>query len=119
MKPVVEVAMDCTDAALLGEFWAAALGYVPRDSEAGVAYLDDPDGRGPFLCLLEVPEAKTVKNRMHFDLVVSGDGSDDEKWQRVLAEVSRLEALGATIRGTHPPQYVGMSDPEGNEFDVT
>lgn len=119
MKPIVEVAMDCTNADRLGAFWAAALGYVAAEAEPGVAYLNDPDGRGPFVCLLEVPEPKTVKNRMHFDLVVSGEGGDEEKWQRVLAEVSRLEALGATVRGTHPPHYVGMSDPEGNEFDVT
>lgn len=119
MKPIVEVAMDCGNAARLGQFWAAALGYEKAESEPGVAYLSDPDGRGPFLCLLEVPEPKTVKNRMHFDLVVAGEGTADEKWQRILVEVSRMEGLGATVRGTHPPEYVGMSDPEGNEFDVT
>jgi hypothetical protein len=56
---------------------------------------------------------------MHFDLVVSGEGSDEEKWHRVLADMARLEALGATARGRHQPRYAGMSDPEGNEFDVT
>ena len=119
MKPIVEIALDCADAARQGAFWAAALGYELVEPEPGVAYLTDPDGQRPFLCVLEVPEPKSVKNRMHLDLVVSGEGSDEQKWERVTAEVARLERLGASVRGMHPPSYVGMSDPEGNEFDVT
>lgn len=119
MKPIVEVTMDCVDAPRLAEFWSAALGYDVLDSQPGQAYLKDPDGKGPFLCLLEVPETKSTKNRMHFDLVVSRKGSDDENWQHVTAEVARLVGLGGTVRGEHPPRYVGMSDPQGNEFDVT
>jgi Glyoxalase-like domain len=103
----------------LAAFWAEALGYDVIDAQPGQAYLRDPAGANPFLCLLEVPEPKTVKNRMHFDLVVSGKGDDDAKWQRVASEVARLVGLGATIREEHPPRFVGMSDPEGNEFDVT
>lgn len=119
VKPIVEVTMDCVDAPRLAGFWAATLRYTVIDAKPGQAYLKDPDGQGPFLCLLEVPEAKTVKNRMHFDLVVCGDGSDDDKWSRVKGEVARPEALGASVRAEHRPRYVGMSDPEGNEFDVT
>jgi catechol 2,3-dioxygenase-like lactoylglutathione lyase family enzyme len=119
VKPIVEVTMDCADAPALARFWAATLGYEIVASEPGVAYLRDPDGQGPFLCLLEVPESKTAKNRMHFDLVVAAGANDNEKWRRIDAEAARLESLGATVRGKHPPRYVGMSDPEGNEFDVT
>jgi hypothetical protein len=116
---IIEVTLDCADAARQAEFWVSALGYEVMGAEPGVAYLKDPDDRGPFLCLLEVPESKVVKNRMHFDLVVAGDGSDGEKWQRITNEVDRLQAFGATVRGEHPPNFVGMIDPEGNEFDVT
>jgi catechol 2,3-dioxygenase-like lactoylglutathione lyase family enzyme len=118
-KPIVEVTMDCRDAPAQAQFWAATLGYDVLDTQPGQAYLRDPDDRGPFLCLLEVPESKTIKNRMHFDLVVSGEGTDDEKWARVRTEVQRIVELGATIRGEHPPTFVAMADPEGNEFDVT
>lgn len=47
-------------------------------ADRGFAWLHDPRGTGPHLCLLEVPEPKTVKNRMHLDLAVSGEGSPDE-----------------------------------------
>src|SRR4051812_10486509 len=119
VKPIVEVTLDCADAVRLSRFWAGALGYEVLGADAGAAYLKDPDGAGPFLCLLQVPEAKAVKNRMHFDLVVPGDDGVDEMWRRVEAEVARLEQLGATVRAEYPPRSVGMSDPEGNEFDVT
>ena len=62
-----------------------------------------------------VPEAKTVKNRLHFDVRVGQDNVD--------AEVKRLTAMGATYlhRGQQGPVHwwVTMADPEGNEFCVT
>jgi Glyoxalase-like domain len=56
----------------------------------------------------QVPEPKTAKNRVHFDL--RAPGPMDE-------EVARLEALGALVlrRLAHS---VMMADPEGNEFCV-
>lgn len=51
-------------------------------------------GPGISLTLQRVPEAKTVKNRMHIDLLV-----DD-----VPAEVGRLESLGATRMTPAPPR---------------
>ena len=119
VKPIIEITMDCADAMQQSEFWAPALGYEVLNAEPGVAYLKDPDGVGPFLCLLEVPEPKMAKNRMHFDLNTPGDEGADVMWKRVQDEVARLVGLGATVRAEHPPTFVGMSDPEGNEFDVT
>lgn len=61
-----------------------------------------------------VPEAKTVKNRVHLDLLV---GPEDED-----AEVERLVALGATVVSVHDGQegrWTLLLDPEGNEFDVS
>ena len=59
----------------------------------------------------QVPEPKTVKNRVHLDLKVPD----------VEATVARLEALGARTAG--PIEELGscwvvMADPEGNEFCV-
>ncbi len=45
---------------------------VPKDEWNDGATLVSPDDRGPNLTFLRVPEGKTVKNRMHLDLEVSG-----------------------------------------------
>jgi hypothetical protein len=62
----------------------------------------------------EVPEAKTVKNRVHLDVRVGAERRE--------AEVARLLGLGATElwRGSQGPYaWVTLADPEGNEFCVT
>ena len=63
------------------------------------------------MMFIAVPEAKSVKNRVHLDL----DADDRE------AEVRRLIELGATH--IHDKDEWGISwttlaDPEGNEFCV-
>jgi hypothetical protein len=114
------IVLDCREAASLARFWAEALGWAVRPyDEAEVARLaslgytpetdpsvavDAPDGSVTLFCQ-EVPEPRTVKNRMHLDLRLSS------------AESDRLLALGATVREQHPGWTV-MADPEGNEFCV-
>ena len=65
VSPTVEVTLDCADAPTLAAFWAIALGYVDispdQAADRGYAWLHDPRSVGPHLCLLEVPEPKTVK----------------------------------------------------------
>jgi len=84
----------------------------------------DPDGRGPRIYLQRVPEAKTVKNRVHLDLNISGGpsgGPVEERRRRVDAEVERLLGLGATRQRAAEElggYWVVMQDPEGNEFCV-
>ncbi|GGW79993.1 hypothetical protein GCM10010503_66840 [Streptomyces lucensis JCM 4490] len=84
-----------------------------------VRHPDDPydpqtgTGLGRRLLFQRVPEAKTVKNRLHLDLH-PGDGRRAE-------EVARLQALGARVlREVREPSgaWVLMADPEGNEFCV-
>jgi hypothetical protein len=70
-------------------------------------------GLGRRILFQAVPEAKTVKNRVHLDLKVGRDRVDDE--------VERLEQLGAAVLmhvDIPGSQHVTMTDPEGNEFDV-
>jgi hypothetical protein len=72
---------DALDPHRLAELWATALGYVPEpgyDEEDG-ASLIDPDGTGPVIGWLRVPEAKTAKNRLHLDLRVAGPGPRTEE----------------------------------------
>lgn len=114
-----EVTLDCADAAELAKFWKGAIGYVEHaDPGPGTAWLTDPRRIAPHLALIEVDEPKAVKNRMHIDLAVSGDGPPKVTWARVAAEAARLEALGATVRHEYTGRWISMADPEGNEFDV-
>jgi hypothetical protein len=138
------VTLDCAQPTRLAEFWALALGYVPKPPPAGFgsweewfahhgipeeewddgAYLCDPDGAGPTLSFLKVPEPKVAKNRVHLD-VQAGGGRDtpwEQRWPRVVEAVERLTSAGATVVREHDmdgrPDHVEMADPEGNEFCV-
>jgi hypothetical protein len=133
----IDLTLDCANPTRLAEFWKLALGYedepppppyatreewlaqfdLPDDDGDG-AWLHDPAGVGPRLCLLEVPEPKTVKNRMHMDVRVAGQGTPEERWARVTETVERLTAAGATTLWVNSGHGVTMADPEGNEFDV-
>src|SRR4051812_3555064 len=77
------VAVDCRNAYELSEWWKPVLGYedVPGDpNEPGhvECAIVDPTGAGSGLIFLEVPEPKTVKNRVHLDLTPTERTRDDE-----------------------------------------
>ena len=93
----------------MGRFWSEALQLPLHGPEGGEWWLEPGEGV-PDILFLEVPETKTVKNRVHLDL-----RPDDQA-----AEVKRLEGLGAreTDIGQQDVTWVVMSDPEGNEFCV-
>ncbi len=118
---------DARDPDRLAGFWALALGYVPEpgyDDPDG-ASLVDPDGVGPAIGFMRVPEAKTSKNRMHIDVRVAGEGPwDMAARERLIREKVPVlvEAGAAVVReesydGVHLGHVV-MTDPEGNEFCV-
>ncbi|MFB9890201.1 VOC family protein [Planobispora takensis] len=123
MARIKDVVFDCRHPASLARFWAAVLDdheVAPYDEaelerlrEEGI---DDPEddpavllqgrpGVSPRLFFQLVPEGKTVKNRVHLDLL-----SDD-----LDAEVKRLTGLGARVVETYE-DWVVLADPEGNEF---
>jgi hypothetical protein len=63
------VTFDCSDALVAANFWAAALNSdVEEDSTSAKAFVEAPGWGGPNLWFVQVPEPKTAKNRMHFDL---------------------------------------------------
>ena len=85
----------------------------------------DPAGRGPRIWFQVVPEKKTLKNRLHLDITVSGGRANPIEARRRLvdAEAQRLEAPGATLVRVISGEGVdhdgvAMRDPEGNEFDI-
>lgn len=104
-----DLCFDAVDHQAQADWWCAVLGYVrhesgdgPRDPTWPVS-LRDPSGAGPFLWVNPVAEPKTVKNRMHLDVV---------------GDLAGLLAAGATMvrpRAEDRPWDV-LADPEGNEF---
>lgn len=110
---VIGLSIDCADAAKLARFWADVFGRpVNPEPTAEFAAIDATEpAQGPRLAFHQVPEVKTVKNRLHLDLI-SGDFA---------AESDRLLSLGAT-RVTDVEQggarWTTFRDPEGNEFDL-
>jgi catechol 2,3-dioxygenase-like lactoylglutathione lyase family enzyme len=105
---IKSVTFDCADALVVGAFWAEALGTdLDEDSTSEKAFVEAAGWGGPTLWFQKVPEPKSAKNRLHFDLRAPGSIED---------EVTRLQALGATVLRTEP--IVVMADPEGNEFCV-
>ena len=79
--------------------------------------LRDPVGHGHPLFFVNVPEPKTVKNRVHLDLVTDLSMAD---------EVERLVAAGAEAIAVHkhptefndPYEATVLRDPEGHELCV-
>ncbi len=87
--------------------------------------IDDPTGEGPRIWFHAVPDVKSCKNRLHFDIRASGshDLPLATRKDQVEAEVARLLTLGATRLETLYEEgddhyAVALLDPEGNEFDV-
>ncbi len=106
---IKSVSFDAADALALARFWAAAFGSdVDEDSTADKAFVEAAGWGGPNIWFTRVPEPKTTKNRLHFDLRAPGS---------VAAEVARLEKLGATMVRRYRGHTM-MQDPEGNEFCV-
>ena len=117
---VSHTTVDCANAYELSEWWKRLLGYVDVEGDPNLpgheeCMILDP-GSGHRILFIEVPEARSVKNRLHFDLRPRA-GTRDE-------EVEKVRALGATEVADHRGQYgpgtgwVVFADPEGNEFCV-
>jgi hypothetical protein len=109
---VFGISFDAHDAQVVASFWAAALGRPLADgaSSDNAAVSADPAIPGSRISFHRVPESKTVKNRMHLDLITTDFDT----------EVDRLIGLGAAklneINGAR--HWATLADPEGNEFDV-
>ncbi len=116
-----EVVIDCHRPHELAAFWCAVLDYEVIDAEGDVVEIAGwrPTAEAvrarvsaPTLTFVRVPEAKTVKNRLHIDVSPIDRARD--------AEVERLLALGArrVDIGQGEQRWVVLADPEGNEFCV-
>ena len=138
-----QVVIDCQDPHLLAHWWAETLHWVvePQDEafirsmidqgratdadtreyrgrlvwrEGAAIHPDaEPSPERARIYFQMVPETKTVKNRVHLDIRVGGDG--------VEAVRDQLVSRGARVLYTGqqgPHTWLTMADPEGNEFCV-
>jgi Glyoxalase-like domain len=98
-----EVVVDSVDCDRIARWWGDVLGVEPVNDGQPFWYLKDVAGM-PFESFVfdNVPEPKTVKNRLHWD---------------VYGDVDELLAKGATHLWDEP-RWTVLADPEGNEFCV-
>lgn len=108
------IQIDCSDPERLAAFWAGVLA-VEIDARLGdppqFVNLGPAERGAPRVCFQRVPEAKAVKNRLHFDVDVAD----------VEVACARVEVLGGRRLDDHDFHEHGfswrrMEDPDGNEF---
>ena len=85
---IAVLAVDAADPRLLADFWCQVLDWqVLEEDDVGIVIGTAAGEASWCLDLLRVPDAKTIKNRLHLDLRANGTGTE--------AELERLLALGA------------------------
>jgi len=103
---VYELVVDCRDAAAQAAWWAALTGGGVETDGDGAAVVGAAGFPWEYWVFGPVPEPKTVKNRVHWDVDLAGP------------DPSGLVAAGATVI-REPDGDISwwiMADPEGNEF---
>ncbi len=95
-----DLCIDAVDSQRMGRFWAAGLGLSCDD---GGSVLRGPTEQHT-VWVNAVPEARSVKQRVHLD--VHG------------RSVAEYEQLGATVLDSESFPWTVMADPEGGEFCV-
>jgi hypothetical protein len=115
---VSHTTVDCSDAYALSRWWQQVLDYVEDPEDPNLpgheeCLIRSRDG-GHTLLFIEVPEPRSVKNRVHLDLRPR-EGTRDE-------ELARLLELGAVevedLRNPDGTGWVWLADPEGNDFCI-
>lgn len=101
-----ELVVDAADPQRLATWWARRLGVEPqRGSEIDEWSVQEARGMGWEMVFGRVPEPKTGKNRVHWD---------------VYGVTAELLAVGATLlrAADDEVRWDVLTDPEGNEFCV-
>ncbi|MEU8225342.1 VOC family protein [Kribbella sp. NPDC048915] len=96
-----DLCVDVSSASETAAFWGRVIGLTVPADNPNVLVGDVPE-KSIWLC--KVPEPKTVKNRVHFDVIA--------------ARIADLERIGAKVRvpESAEQQWTVLSDPEGGEF---
>lgn len=103
-----EVAVDAVDHETITRWWADVLGVEVHDEGRGFSWVVPPGAPFEALVFADVPEPKSVKNRIHWDVTGAPGAVDDlvRRGARVLREPDDVVT------------WTVMADPEGNEFCV-
>ncbi len=86
--------------------WKTGAAIVPSE--------DQDKATGKRFLFQVVPEEKTVKNRVHWDVRLDGRDKDEV---RAELEVRGAKHLWTASQGPH--EWHTMADPEGNEFCIS
>jgi hypothetical protein len=103
-----DVVVDAADHVAISQWWADVLGGRLTHADDGYSHLDEPPGSTlESIDFVPVPEPKTVKNRIHWDVTLTPGSS-----------VADLVAAGATVLRARDDEigWTVLADPEGNEF---
>ena len=106
-----ELIIDSTDPEPIARWWAEVLGYDVTEADPDAVEIVGPRGSGPSLVFVKVPEAKSVKNRLHIDVSPTDRDQGDE-----LERLLRLGAKRADVGQGDDVRWVVLTDPDGNEF---
>jgi predicted enzyme related to lactoylglutathione lyase len=107
------IVIDTVDPAQIAPFWCALLGVEERGWFGDDYLMLTADAGAPPVAFQRVPEAKSVKNRLHVDLAVDDlDGA--------LAKIVALggSAVSDILEMPGGYRWRVMADPEGNEFCI-
>jgi hypothetical protein len=96
-----DVVIDATDGARAAGFWAAAIGLEASPTSPAGDFVLRGSRPEQTVWINQVPEPRTVKQRVHLDLHAAG--------------VEELITLGASV-DTELAGWTVMRDPEGGEF---
>lgn len=105
------VVIDCAEPRELATFWSTLTGAAIRQSFDDWASLE-PMAGGVRIAFQQVPEPKTVKNRVHVDL----SAEDEEATAREIETTLGARRLWVSEDPEDP--FVVLADPEGNEFCI-
>jgi predicted enzyme related to lactoylglutathione lyase len=108
---IAVISIDAAQPRLVADFWRRVLGWQVIEEDGSVISIAAEDGSWPTIDVVAVPEEKTVKNRLHFDVRADGISTADEL-ERLLSLGARRTDVGQGADAT----WVVLSDPEGNEF---
>ena len=107
------IVIDTIDPARIAPFWCALLGVQERGWFGDDYLMLTADGGAPPVAFQRVPEAKSVKNRLHVDLAV-------EDLDGAFAQIVALggSAVSDILEMPGGYRWRVMADPEGNEFCI-
>jgi len=113
-RPVqmLEMAIDAVDIGAIRPFWKAVMAYVDEPGRDGPTdAIVDPAGQLPAIWFQQMDAPRPQRNRVHFDITVAHDESEDRVRRA-------LDAGGRLMDDSFARSFWVLADAEGNEVCV-